>query len=102
MNDRSVKGFELFLPLPISISKVPIIDQVKVPVIDQVKDVRGAILELCKIPKSKKEILEHLSVKASKSSYLRYIKPLIDEKMLEMTIPDKPNSRSQKYQISNN
>lgn len=35
-----------------------------------------------------------------KSFRERYIKPALDDGLIEMTIPDKPNSRLQKYRLS--
>jgi len=49
------------------------------------------------VPHSKVEIAEHCGYKNSKSFTLRYLKPLIETGQLRMTLPDKPNSRNQKY-----
>lgn len=55
------------------------------------------ILEICIEPKSIKEIMKELELKSSKTLKRDYIKPLIDNGELKMTIPDKPTSRNQKY-----
>ncbi len=55
------------------------------------------ILELCKTEKSLKEIAEHFGYKDVYKFKNNYINELLNEHKLEMTIPDKPKSRNQKY-----
>ena len=55
------------------------------------------ILEFCAIPKSRKEICEHLGYKNLTYFSRHFLKPLIDQGKLKLTIPDKPNSKMQKY-----
>ena len=43
------------------------------------------------------EIMGHLGLKHRYNVKHRYIDPLIESGYLMMTIPDKPNSRCQKY-----
>jgi ATP-dependent DNA helicase RecG len=56
-----------------------------------------AILEFCAEPRSRDEIQQHIGV--SNRGYFRtsILKPLLESGKLKMTIPDKPNSRNQKY-----
>lgn len=54
------------------------------------------ILEFCATPKSILEIAGFLSLKEKKSAR-RHIKPLVEQGRLAMTLPEKPNSRYQKY-----
>ena len=54
------------------------------------------ILEFCVIPRNILEITELLELKEKKSAR-RHIKPLLEQGRLAMTIPDKPNSKNQKY-----
>ena len=42
--------------------------------------------------------MEHIGLKHRHNVKHRYIDPLIEEGFLTMTIPEKPNSRNQKYQ----
>lgn len=51
----------------------------------------------CLEPHSKAEIAKHCGYKNTKSFTLKYMRPLLDNQTLKMTIPDKPNSRNQKY-----
>lgn len=55
------------------------------------------ILELCKTEKSLKEIIEYFGYKDVYKFKNNYINKLLEENKLSMTIPDKPNSRNQKY-----
>ena len=54
------------------------------------------ILDFCDEPKGILEIAEKLGYK-DKKTVRKYIKPLIQNGRLAMTIPNKPNSRNQKY-----
>ena len=55
------------------------------------------ILTLCLIPHSRYEILNDLEVNVGAASYRKYIQPLIQSNLLQLTIPDKPKSKNQKY-----
>lgn len=58
------------------------------------------VLEFCHIPRKKAEIAKYCGYKDIKHFTKKYLIPLIEEGKLEMTIPEKPNSRNQKYVIS--
>ena len=58
---------------------------------------QDAILKFCESPHSKKEIAEHCGYRDVKSFSTKYLKPLLESGKLKMTIPDKPNSKNQKY-----
>ena len=64
---------------------------------DKKEDKFNKILQICREPKSMVEIMLLLEYKSSKSLKRNYIKPLIESGKLQMTIPDKPTSRNQKY-----
>ena len=55
------------------------------------------ILAFCATPHSKIEITEHCGYKNTKNFTQKYLRPLLDSGILKMTIPDKPNSRNQRY-----
>lgn len=59
--------------------------------------VQERILEFCQTPHSVVEIAEMLEMTDKNWVREKYIKPLIGSK-LTLTIPDRPNSRYQKYQ----
>ncbi|MBO4698414.1 HTH domain-containing protein [bacterium] len=54
------------------------------------------ILDFCAEPKSVKEISEYLGFKERKSAS-KYLKQLLESGRIAMTIPEKPNSKNQKY-----
>ena len=73
---------------------------VNAPVGDEIPPVdapvEDRILAFCTTAKNILEIAEHLGYK-DKRSVRKYLNPLIEEGRIAMTIPDKPNSRLQKY-----
>lgn len=59
--------------------------------------VRDRIIAFCATAHSKAEIAGHCGFKDVKHFTAHYLKPLLESGLLQMTIPDKPNSRNQKY-----
>ena len=55
---------------------------------------------LAEKPHSKSEIAFHLGQKGVTGALNRIVKQLFEEGLIERTIPDKPNSRLQKYQLT--
>ncbi|MBS0350555.1 MAG: putative DNA binding domain-containing protein [Proteobacteria bacterium] len=58
------------------------------------------ILQMCQQPKTLVELMSALYLKNRTKFRQKYLNPLIEQKLLQMTIPDKPNSRMQKYQTT--
>jgi ATP-dependent DNA helicase RecG len=56
-----------------------------------------SLLEYCTFPRTREEMQKHLAM--ANRDYFRksVLKPLLESGQLVMTIPDKPNSRNQKY-----
>ena len=59
--------------------------------------IQDEILAFCVIPRSKAEIVTHCGFKDRHNFSVRYLQPLIDSGLLHMTVPNKPQSRNQKY-----
>ena len=57
------------------------------------------ILNFCKEPKKLSEIMKMMNFKHKSNFRKKYIVPLLANKKLEMTIPDKPKSKEQRYVI---
>lgn len=55
------------------------------------------IVQFCSIPRSAREILEHIGYAYNSTNIANQIKPLLELGFIEMTEPDKPNSKNQKY-----
>ncbi|MBV6654296.1 MAG: hypothetical protein KI786_11095 [Mameliella sp.] len=75
-------------------------DQVSDQVNDQVDPLVFKVIEICKTPSSRSEILEQLGFKNHFDNYKKYILPALDRGWIEMTVPDKPRSRNQKYRVT--
>ncbi len=55
------------------------------------------ILKFCEVPRSKSEIVVYMGYKDSRYFTNKYMKPLLNEGRLLMTLPDKLNSKNQRY-----
>ena len=60
-------------------------------------DLAGRIIEFCRKPKRKTEIAKYCGYTDERYFTKKYLKPLLQEGIIEMTIPDKPNSSNQRY-----
>lgn len=54
-------------------------------------------INFCSIPRTAKEILDRVGVVSQSRARKRDVTPLVEKNLLEMTIPDTPNDRNQKY-----
>jgi len=76
-------------------------EQVSAQVDEQVSEQVSNILHACgNSPKSKLELLSSAGLSNAYLNYKRHIVPLLEQGLLEMTLPDKPNSRLQKYRLT--
>ena len=55
------------------------------------------IINFCSVPRSAQEILDRIGVSNQNRTRKKYIQPLVDMGVLEMTNPDNPNASNQKY-----
>ncbi len=91
-----ITAFEVIVEPTLSLNLVT--DEEKVTKsVTKLNDTLNEIIEFCSVPRSMTEIMEHFSLKHRYNVKHRYIDPLIKGGFLVMTIPEKPNSRSQKY-----
>jgi Fic family protein len=58
------------------------------------------LLQVVSGDSSRAELQEKLGLRDRKSFFERYLKPALALGLLEMTVPDKPNSRLQKYRLA--
>ncbi len=63
------------------------------------KDTRNKIIAFCFVPRSRVEILNFLGFGSKSALWRNYLKPLINEGKLQMTIPEQPKNRNQKYVV---
>ncbi len=74
--------------------------QVGEQVSEQVGEQVRKVLEYCSQPRTKQAMLAALGLAPAYLNYKRHIYPLLQGGLLELTIPDKPNSRLQKYKLT--
>ena len=55
------------------------------------------IVQFCSVPRSARDILDHIGYAYNSTNIANQIKPLLELGFIEMTEPDKPNSKNQKY-----
>lgn len=61
------------------------------------KELLDKLLIFCGEPRSRKEMQDFCGIQTEKYFREHIIKPMLKEKMIKRTIPDKPNSSKQKY-----
>ncbi|MCR9103429.1 MAG: hypothetical protein NXI25_26020 [bacterium] len=76
-------------------------NQVSNQVNDEINEANKRVLEvLSKEELSSSELLRQLGLTAQTKNYKKYIAPALDRGWIEMTVPDKPRSRNQKYRVT--
>ena len=60
------------------------------------------LLIFCEEVRTIAEMLSYMNYSDRTKFRKKYIYPLLDAEIIQMTIPDKPNSRNQKYQLTAN
>lgn len=63
----------------------------------QLPNVLKDIIHFCAIPRTPKEIMDHIGYYNNSKNMTTYVRPLLEMGYLEMTEPEKPQSKNQKY-----
>lgn len=79
-----------------------ILDDISVQVSEDQEQLSEYVKKLLKvmeydIPYTSKALMEKLGLKSKEGFRRNYLRPAIDRNLIRMTIPDKPNSRNQRY-----
>ena len=62
--------------------------------------IQERVLSFCDVPRSTKELLDKVG-RSDRTKFKRFVlRVLMEDGILEWTIPDKPNSRHQKYRLT--
>lgn len=67
---------------------------------DQVTDKEKKILTLCINSRSSAEIFSEIGISNQTANFKRHIEPLLEKELLQMTIPENPKNRNQKYRTT--
>ena len=76
---------------------IPLTPQVTPQVTPQADERIEKIMEFCIEPKTREEIQEYLNLKDRKYFQSEILKPLVENGLLKLTIPDKPKKKKKKY-----
>lgn len=63
---------------------------------ENVQDEKG-LLEFCRTPRTRSEIIEYLDIASGQYALRRYLDPLVESGAIQLTLPDKPRSPKQQY-----
>ena len=63
----------------------------------QLPSVQKDIIQFCAIPRTAKEIMDHIGYYNNSKNMTTYVRPLLEMGYLEMTEPEKTQSKNQKY-----
>ena len=74
--------------------------QVTGQVAGQVSPEVHRLIGVVSLPMTRMEIQRALELKSRENFERRYLKPALADGLLEMTLPDKPNSRLQRYRLT--
>ena len=55
------------------------------------------LIDYCKLPRKRAELQDYCGLSGRSNFREKYLKPLLKSGLIKMTIPDKPNSKNQKY-----
>jgi ATP-dependent DNA helicase RecG len=55
------------------------------------------VLDFCVVPRTREKVQAHVDIATREYFRKTILKPLLDSGQILMTVPDKPNSRNQKY-----
>jgi ATP-dependent DNA helicase RecG len=85
------------------IISVPLAHEVKPKTTEQVTEqateqaTEQVLLEFCKTPRTTNEMMKAIGLKHREHFRAKILQPLLEKGLLQMTIPDKPNSPKQRY-----
>lgn len=66
---------------------------------DNNSEAASLLIEFCVTPRTRQEIADFLGLETVSYAMKEYVQPLLDERRLVMTIPEKPSSKNQRYTI---
>lgn len=70
------------------------------PATEQVTEQVGELVKVLDKEMDRQEIQDRLGLSHRENFRSNYLKPALEQEFIEMTIPDKPNSRLQKYRLT--
>jgi len=99
-NDRSHKTFEIHLPLAKNRVKTQNIGEAAGEVAGEATGEVRHLLTVIRGAMGRRDLQAAMQLKSEENFRQRYLTPALDAELIEMTIPGKPRSSSQKYRLT--
>lgn len=68
-----------------------------IPKAEADSDIEAKIVDFCKIPRSRAEIANYLGLGSQSYVITKYVTPLVNKRLIKLTLPNKPRSSKQQY-----
>ncbi|WP_369073316.1 Fic family protein, partial [Tannerella forsythia] len=94
------KQNDFFLTIPnVNYRSEPVTphDTIHDTIYDTIHDKIALLLSFCRTPRSREEMMEFVGLRNRDHFHKKYLRPLLEQEKIEMTIPEKPQSKNQKY-----
>jgi ATP-dependent DNA helicase RecG len=99
-NDRAHKAFTTFLPEPRGVAALEVTPEVTPEVAPEVAPEVGRLLSVLEGETSRRELQAALGLKDDDHFREAYLAPALARGLIEMTLPEKPRSRLQRYRLT--
>jgi len=80
--------------------KTPDLSRGKVKTLQELNDKQWNVLALCDVPRTLKELMDATGMGSRGYFVARYLRPLLDAKLIQMTNPEKPRAANQRYGLT--
>ena len=99
-NGKAVFNFDLMTVFEVTVKSSKEYLKINAPVTEQVTEQVTSLINLLDKEMDRQELQHKLGLTHRENFRANYLKPALEQGFVEMTIPDKPNSRLQRYRLT--